>query len=851
MSRSEDIGGVLQSLMERYRKGERNFITEAVRKHPDLAAEIRDLFPTFTLLEGAGEKGLAVCEAALGTLDASPLAVGTDLRRLGEYRIVREVGRGGMGIVFEAEQESLGRRVALKVLPFHQLLDPKQLERFHREARAAAGLQHPNIVPVHGVGEDRGIHFYVMQFVKGEGLDQVILELRPLRSPGVRTNGNEAGAGSVDPMNSSALLLMKGGAMESSPSDARYFDSVARVGTAVADALAYAHTQGILHRDIKPSNLLLDERGTVWVTDFGLAKADGDANDDVTRSGEVVGTLRYIAPERLQGWSDPRSDIYSLGLTLYELATLTPAFGDTDRGRLLRSVAEEEPLRPSRADRRLPRDLETVILKAIAKEPSQRYATAAELRADLQRFIDRKPVVARPSSLLRKGVKWARRRKAVAALLGVVALAVIVMFVGSLWYSARLSREIAKSEASFQRAREPVEKLLATYANPAPNPQERKAEPIVLLETALRFYEGFLAERAYDVRILEGAASGYEQFGDFQRKQLQHSKADGSYRQAFDLRKEMAAKGIEKDDGACRSRLLNKVSMALRTLDRHGESEQAFAAAMALRKRPVHLSFSIPVVVPAGKGPYSITTADLDGDRDLDLATANMNDDTITVALNGGAKSFTSAQVPVGKAPISITSADLDGDADLDLAVAHRNSNDVGILLNAGAGSVASPVFIPVSNQAWCVKAADFDGDGDADLAVATGKETLTILRNDGTGKFPAPEHVKIGLLPNNLYIADLDGDGDPDIAAACSGSYSSSDLGGIALALNDGKGRFAVGPKVTAGANPMMVTAGDFNGDGVLDLVGVNESYDRISISRGEGKATFGRVPPPGIYAV
>ncbi len=210
-------------------------------------------------------------------------------------------------------------------------------------------------------------------------------------------------------------------ASTSLPGDRHYHRSVARIGAQVAEALFYAHGQGVLHRDIKPSNLLLDLRGSVWVTDFGLAKAAG--SDDLTHSGDLVGTLRYMAPERLRGWSDPRSDVYSLGLTLYELLTLRPAFDESDRSRLIRRLMEEEPLKPRQLEPRVPRDLETIVLKAIAKEPSQRYQTAGELAEDLSRFQRGEPIRARRAGAWERALKWTRRRPALTALLAALFLA--------------------------------------------------------------------------------------------------------------------------------------------------------------------------------------------------------------------------------------------------------------------------------------------------------------------------------------------------------------------------------------------------------------------------------------------
>jgi serine/threonine protein kinase len=266
---------------------------------------------------------------------------------LGGYQLVRELGRGGMGIVYEAVEPQLGRHVALKVLPSQAFLDTRLKERFRREAQAAAKLQHPHIVPIYGMGEDGGIHYYAMQLVSGRGLDRVLQQVRHLRESA--RGGTEAPPTDDELTTSIAIELLGGsshgsgkaaagdGASPPRPagpapdtqgsttrhgggSFAAYCRGVARLGADVSGALSYAHAEGVLHRDVKPSNILLDHRGHAWVADFGLAKTEGA--EDLTRSGEILGTLRYMAPEQLRGWSDPRSDVYSLGATLYEMLAL-------------------------------------------------------------------------------------------------------------------------------------------------------------------------------------------------------------------------------------------------------------------------------------------------------------------------------------------------------------------------------------------------------------------------------------------------------------------------------------------------------------------------------------------------
>src|SRR5262249_14135670 len=217
-----------------------------------------------------------------------------------------------------------------------------------------------------------------------------------------------------------------------------FWRSVARVGAQVADALAYAHRQGIIHRDIKPYNLLLDEAGTVWVTDFGLAKAEDQ--QDLTHTGDILGTLRYLPPEAFEGQNDARGDVYSLGLTLYELAALRPAFAESDRNRLIKQVTTEEPEPLGRVRQGIPRDLETIIHRAIERDPARRYQKAEELADDLRRFLDDQPVKARRTSALERLVRWARRNRGVAAALGVIALLLIGVAIASSLAALRFER---------------------------------------------------------------------------------------------------------------------------------------------------------------------------------------------------------------------------------------------------------------------------------------------------------------------------------------------------------------------------------------------------------------------------
>jgi WD40 repeat protein/serine/threonine protein kinase len=489
---------VLESFVQRLRCGDCPSVSEYTAKYPELAERIQKLFPAIVVMEKLGSAGDDKSDN--GALRSAGDTHGVPTQ-LGEYRVLREVGRGGMGIVFEAVQESLGRHVALKVLPFHGLLNPTHLERFRREARAAARLHHTNIVPVFGVGEHEGIHYYAMQFILGQGLDEVLREVRRIRAdgavlerpgeltvPGVAASVAEAlvsgqfsGIGSKGTSGRCAapaaeaptdVSLRSGNSSSPAPaehapasaadspgrlsssSEAQYFRGVAQIGLQVAGALEYAHEQGVLHRDIKPSNLLLDTAGRVWITDFGLAKAED--SDELTSPGDIVGTVTYMAPERFAGEADERSDVYGLGATLYEMLTLRPAFLDKNRGRLIERVTREEPHQPSRIDRHIPRDLETIVLKAIAKEPGQRYQTAVELAEDLRRFLADRPIRSRRTSAFEKTWRWCRRNPAVAITSALAAGALVAALVLSLalaihQHNAAENLRAALEQAQIQR----------------------------------------------------------------------------------------------------------------------------------------------------------------------------------------------------------------------------------------------------------------------------------------------------------------------------------------------------------------------------------------------------------------
>jgi serine/threonine protein kinase/WD40 repeat protein/tetratricopeptide (TPR) repeat protein len=402
---------------------------------------------------------------------------------LGDFRIVREIGRGGMGVVYEAVQISLGRRVALKVLPFAATLDGRQLQRFQNEARAAAQLHHANIVPVYGVGQERGVHYYAMQFIDGQTLAALLHQLRQRAGREAAAQGGTPGllselvhdlaAGHWTPPPSgappdqptasfslSAPAPAAGASTEQAIKDTAFFRLVARLGVQVAEALEHAHAQGIVHRDVKPANLLVDGAGNLWVTDFGLAHCQNQAG--LTMTGDLVGTLRYMSPEQALGKRvaiDHRTDLYSLGVTLYELLTLEPAFAGSGRQELLRQIAFEEPRRPRRLNRAIPAELEAVVLKAMEKNPADRYASARELADDLGRFLEDKPIRAQPPTFVQRARKWARRHPeavvtAAAAAVVLLASVAVLSVLAAVWLRDERNATLDQLQKTQQAQRE-------------------------------------------------------------------------------------------------------------------------------------------------------------------------------------------------------------------------------------------------------------------------------------------------------------------------------------------------------------------------------------------------------------
>jgi eukaryotic-like serine/threonine-protein kinase len=689
--------------VDRYRQGECPTIAEYAHRYPDLAEEICNLFPTIAQMEGLK---VQIEQDQQPAPRRGLIAGHVPLSQLGDFRIIREIGRGGMGVVYEAEQMSLGRRVAIKALPLLSVSQPELVKRFQREARTAARLHHTNIVPVFGVGEAEGFHYYVMQLIAGIGLDTLMDDGSDTASDSVASQlatefdnaAEESQTANQEPAVSRPVSTSKLSSSDASssvatarsistkPADSDQSDSplkellhdnstslsvpshlrvkddsdgsktdtkapsqavvrepsendtanpalasrqatlpnslsnagltnlssdvtsrkrrlnfaqIVDVGIQAADGLHYAHAQGTLHRDIKPGNLMLDGNGVVWVTDFGLAKAM--EGDDITHTENVVGTVRYMAPEQFRGLTDSRSDIYSLGLTLYELVTRKRAWSATSRSSLINEIMDGQlvPLRTVVPG--VPRDLQTIILTATARDVQHRYQTAGELAEDLRRFASDRPILARRASSLERLWRWGRRNPVVAGLSLATTLSLMLFAVAAaVGYTAEREQR-HRAEETTELALEALDRIFEKFApgdsiatsspsltgNGTSGAENAVLSPEAarLLAGMLEFYERLASQSDDDPELVLKCAQARQRVGNIYQRLGKYNSAIDSYRVAIADYENLAAYSDDEAFGnpvLIKAGLLNGIGACQLMLAQQDASQDSHQAAMSL-----------------------------------------------------------------------------------------------------------------------------------------------------------------------------------------------------------------------------------------------------------------------------
>jgi tetratricopeptide (TPR) repeat protein/tRNA A-37 threonylcarbamoyl transferase component Bud32 len=539
-------------------------------RYPDVARELAEFFADQDQLDilaaplrksGLGlpcvtpGQGQAWCRDTAS--DAAASMAGEPLpRSVGDYELLQMIGRGGMGFVYKARQKSLNRLLAVKMIRTRDGGATVDLQRLLHEAETIAHLDHPHIVPIYEVGWDQGAPYFSMKLVEGGSLADTLPRF------------------AAQPRASARLMVQ------------------------VARAVHHAHQRGILHRDLKPSNILLDQDGQPHVTDFGLAKRL-ETDSGLTQSGTIVGTPSYMAPEQArarQGTITTATDLHGLGAILYALLTGNPPFrGDTVLD-TLEQVKELEPERPSGQNRHVDRDLETICLKCLSKEPRQRYGSAEALAEDLERWLNGVPVLARRSRVGERLAKWAKRRPAVAVMVGLTGLMFLALLAGAVWHNARLNaalqereREGRRAEANFQRTLQAMDRLL-TWVGDGHLAHVPRMEPVrrQVLEDALAFYQQFLHDQDPAPAVRREVGRAYGRVGRIYSMLRRHAEAAAAYRHGAALLEELAADfPTVPEYRAELAHIQMELGTLLKEAGRLPEAEQAFERALDLQTKLV------------------------------------------------------------------------------------------------------------------------------------------------------------------------------------------------------------------------------------------------------------------------
>jgi tetratricopeptide (TPR) repeat protein/predicted Ser/Thr protein kinase len=478
-------------------------------------------------------------------------------RRFGDYQLLEEIARGGMGVVYKARQVSLNRTVAVKMILAGQLAGPAEVQRFRGEAEAAANLNHPNIVAIHEIGQQGGQHFFSMDYVEGQNLAQFVGQ-KPL------------------PPREAAKYLKT-----------------------IAEAIQYAHERGILHRDLKPSNILIDQSGQPRITDFGLAKRMQE-DSDLTSSGQVLGSPNFMPPEQALGKRQAAtlaSDIYSLGAILYFLLTRRPPFAADSLTETLHQVLHTEPVSPRLLNAVVPRDLETICLKCLSKEPERRYASAHGLAEDLGRFLKGEPVQARPVGTAGKAWRWCRRNPKLASLAGGSLALLLALAIGAPIAAFRINQERHTAEAArrnearlrqeaeleqkkaqqeafkSQQVAQFLEDMLQGVGPSVARGRDAALLREILVRTTERVGKDLASQPEVEAELRNTIGEVYFALGQFDRAELMHETA-------LHLRSRVLG-----EDDLATAESLHNLAKALRNQGRLAEAESLERKALGIRTR--------------------------------------------------------------------------------------------------------------------------------------------------------------------------------------------------------------------------------------------------------------------------
>jgi serine/threonine protein kinase/Flp pilus assembly protein TadD len=544
---------------------------EWLARYPEIASELAEFFTSQDQLEELAAPLRATTDSSARSLPAA----------FGKYELLEEMGRGGMGVVYKARQRGLDRIVALKMIQAGKIASADDRRRFQIEANAAASLNHPHIVAIHEVGEIDRQPYFTMDWLRGGSLATCTDQDSPTwtnqeSKPDVRR--------AIHP--------------RSSPSVSR--EGPPRLVAKIARAIHHAHQHGVLHRDLKPSNILLDTNGEPRVADFGLAKRMAQPGTptlgDFTETGELLGTPHYMAPELIAGHRKDISvaaDVYGLGGIFYFLLTGRPPLEGTDAFDTMQQVREREPVPPHVHTPGVDRDLETICLKCLQKEPRQRYESALELAEDVERWLAGEPILSRPVGSLERFWRWCRRKPALAAaaagsVAAVIALAVMFVLTWLGWSDARRQAVIAnlerrRADQRRQEARSAVDQMTRVAQEKLKDIPHMTGLRIGLLEDALRFYERFAQEAADDPEALTDLGQAYLHIGELQNLLAGQKEAVEAFRKAEEIFLRLAGEFPDRPE-YLRDLARSIAGPSFAHLDKPKEGEQALRHALAIQE---------------------------------------------------------------------------------------------------------------------------------------------------------------------------------------------------------------------------------------------------------------------------